>query len=84
MDLQVNRWGNSLAVRLPAGLARELSVQEGSVLSPQELGQRLLAIGPSIDQAQLEVRRKLIERIREMHKTMPVTKPVSKEELSRY
>jgi antitoxin MazE len=84
MDLQVNRWGNSLAVRLPASLVKELSVKEGSVLSTQELGQRLLAIRPSINQAQLEARKKLIESIREMHKSMPITEPVSKDELSRY
>jgi antitoxin MazE len=84
MDLQVNRWGNSLAVRLPAGLAKALSIKEGSVLSPQELGQRLLAVGTTVDQEQLEARKKLIDHIRQMHKTMPVTQPVSKEELSRY
>ena len=27
--LQVARWGNSLAVRLPAGLVRELGLKEG-------------------------------------------------------
>ena len=27
--MQVAKWGNSLAVRLPAGLVRELSLKEG-------------------------------------------------------
>jgi len=32
LELSVGRWGNSLAVRLPADLARELGVTEGSSL----------------------------------------------------
>ncbi len=84
MELQVNRWGNSLAMRLPAGLARELGLHVGSSLSPQELGQRLLAINSEVSQNQFEARQKVIAQIRQMHKRMPVTKPVTKEEMSRY
>lgn len=32
LDLNVGRWGNSLAVRLPADLARQLGIGEGSTL----------------------------------------------------
>lgn len=32
MDLQVTRWGNSLAMRLPAEVARRLGVREGDTL----------------------------------------------------
>ena len=32
MELQVGKWGNSLAVRLPADLARQLRVTEGAAL----------------------------------------------------
>lgn len=32
LDLNVGRWGNSLAVRLPAELARQLGIAEGSTL----------------------------------------------------
>jgi antitoxin MazE len=32
LDLNVGRWGNSLAVRLPADLARKLGIGEGSTL----------------------------------------------------
>jgi antitoxin MazE len=31
--LQVSRWGNSLAVRLPAGSAKQLGVGEGDTLT---------------------------------------------------
>jgi antitoxin MazE len=38
LDLNVGRWGNSLAVRLPAELARKLGITEGSTLhvEPQQ------------------------------------------------
>jgi antitoxin MazE len=29
MNLQISKWGNSLAVRIPAEYARQLSVKEG-------------------------------------------------------
>ncbi len=32
LDLNISRWGNSLAVRLPAALARQLGVGEGDSL----------------------------------------------------
>lgn len=32
LDLNVGRWGNSLAVRLPADIARQLGVAEGGTL----------------------------------------------------
>lgn len=35
LQLNVARWGNSLAVRLPAELARELSLTEGSTVELQ-------------------------------------------------
>ena len=84
MELQVNRWGNSLAVRLPAGLARDIGVNEGSSLTPRELGERLLALQDSQHDEALLSRRQLLARLREMHKHMPVTQPVSKDEMARY
>jgi antitoxin MazE len=38
LPLPVSRWGNSLAVRIPAKVARELGVSEGDTLSAQVLG----------------------------------------------
>ena len=84
MELQVNRWGNSLAVRLPAGLARDIGVNEGSSLTHRELGERLLALQDSQHDEALLSRRQLLARLREMHQHMPVTQPVSKDDLARY
>ena len=84
MELQVNRWGNSLAVRLPAGLARDIGVNEGSSLTHRELGERLLALQDSQHDEALLSRRQLLARLPEMHQHMPVTQPVSKDDLARY
>lgn len=84
MELQVGKWGNSLAVRLPAGLARDIGVNEGSSLTPRELGERLLALQDVQHDEALLTRKQLLARLREMHKHMPVTQPVSKDELARY
>ncbi len=84
MELQVGKWGNSLAVRLPAGLVKDLGLQEGLSLSTQELGQRLLSVTRSANVNQIALRRELIESIKKMHENMPVTRPVTKDEMSRY
>jgi antitoxin MazE len=84
MELQVNRWGNSLALRLPASLAKKLDLHEGSSLSSHELGQKLLAISTTASKQQLLAREAVIAQIHELHKNMPMTKPISKDEMSRY
>ena len=81
MDLQVSKWGNSLAVRLPVGLVKQLNVTEGSILQGEVLGPQLLGIS---SKAKLQSRRALAEELRAMHARMPVTTPVSRAELSRY
>jgi antitoxin MazE len=35
MDIQVSKWGNSLAMRLPSEIARKLGVTEGDTLDAQ-------------------------------------------------
>ncbi len=82
MKLQINRWGNSLAVRLPLILVKNLGVVEGASVTTRELGERLLALDESGDAVQ--DRRALLARLRKLHARMPVTMPVSKDEMSRY
>ncbi len=74
-DLPVGRWGNSLAVRIPAKLAKELGVGEGSLLQAQVLGParvRLSAKRP------LDMK-SFVARVRELRQTLPVTEPVVEE-----
>ena len=82
MELHFNRWGNSLAVRLPAMLAKDLGVSEGVSISTKALGERLLALEEKPVAA--AGRKELLQQLREMHKTMPMTRPVTKDEMSRY
>jgi antitoxin MazE len=81
MELQIGKWGNSLAVRLPNALVRQLCVQEGSVLHTEVLGAQTLGISAS---SPAPTRRELVAQLRVMHASMPPTRPVTKEEMSRY
>jgi antitoxin MazE len=72
LDLQVSRWGNSLAVRIPADVARDLAVTEGSVIHAEVVGpaQLRLATGKPFD------RQAFLARLEALHQHMPVTEPV--------
>lgn len=84
MDLQVNRWGNSLAVRLPQELVRQLGLNEGDRVHAEALGPGRLGFALAVDAPALEKRKAWIASLRQLHETMPFTQPVSKDELSRY
>ena len=43
--MQVCRWGNSLAVRLPVAVVEALNLKEGEEIEIQVTGERALAIG---------------------------------------
>lgn len=82
MELQVNRWGNSLAVRLPQELVRELGLQEGDRIQAEALG--LARLGLAVDAQALKKRKQWLRSLAKLHETMPITQPVSKDEMSRY
>jgi antitoxin MazE len=82
MELQVNRWGNSLAVRLPQELVRQLGLHEGDKVQAEALGRAHL--GLYVESGVLQKRKEWIENLRKLQENMPVTQPLSKDELSRY
>ncbi len=45
--MQVSRWGNSLAVRLPAALVQELGLKEGDEVELRPLDARTLEVARS-------------------------------------
>ena len=47
MNIQVAKWGNSLAVRIPSEVARRLGVQEGDTLDAQIMVDGGLALRPA-------------------------------------
>ena len=81
MELQVGKWGNSLAVRLPIGMVKELSIVEGSILRTEVLGAQLLGIEPK---PASKGRKALVAELRAMHARMRMTRAISKDEMSRY
>ena len=54
MRAQVNKWGNSLAVRIPGAFAKDLGIEAGSELDLSVVeGQLVLrknSVGPTLDQ----------------------------------
>lgn len=46
MELMVSKWGNSLAVRLPAGSARKIGVGEGDTLIAEIAADGRLILAP--------------------------------------
>ena len=75
-DLPVGRWGNSLAVRIPAKLARELGVTEGSTLKAEVLGPATLGLTGPPPATPKRTMAEFIARLEQLHRGMPVTEPV--------
>ena len=46
MDLQISKWGNSLALRIPSSVVRELGFQNGDTVHAQLTADGALAIRP--------------------------------------
>lgn len=63
--MQVAKWGNSLAVRLPAALVKGLGLKVGDTLEFKVLGDRELGVGKRPD---LEA---ILERARKYRGRMP-------------
>ena len=71
-DLSVGRWGNSLAVRIPAKLAKQLGVGEGSLLQAQVLGPARMSL--SVKQP-LDMKT-FVHRVRALRQTLSATEAV--------
>jgi antitoxin component of MazEF toxin-antitoxin module len=67
LDLPVARWGNGLAVRISAQMARELNVTEGSVIQAE-------VVGPA--QLRLASGQAFLARLDRLHERMGMTEPV--------
>ncbi|ADC61214.1 AbrB/MazE/SpoVT family DNA-binding domain-containing protein [Allochromatium vinosum] len=63
--MQVSRWGNSLAVRLPAAVVEALDLHEGDAIEIQVDSARALSIGKAPDN------RALLERLRKYRGRLP-------------
>lgn len=63
--MQVARWGNSLAVRLPATVVEALQLKEGDEIDIRIVGERAFDI--ELDRS----RERALKRIRELRKPLP-------------
>lgn len=81
MELVVEKWGNSLAVLVPAGWVEEFGIVEASMLQVEMLGTGLPGMVPKPSP---KTRKALAAELRAMHANRPVTRPITREEMSRY
>jgi len=72
LRLQVGKWGNSLAVRLPSTLTQQVSLKEGDYLDADVTadGEVLLAPAHNFDTEAF------LAGLEKLHKSLPRTEPV--------
>jgi antitoxin MazE len=63
--MQVAKWGNSLAVRLPSAVVEALELKEGDQIEIHIAGQREFEVSRD------ETRRKAIEKLRSLRRPLP-------------
>ena len=65
--MQVSKWGNSLAVRLPAAVVDALALKEGDQIELQVAGKRAFHVAKKPDS------RELLARLRKYRGRLPAT-----------
>ena len=65
--MQVSKWGNSLAVRLPVSVVRALELKEGDQIELHLVDRRTLEVSKAPG------RRELLRRLRKFRGTLPTT-----------
>ena len=74
MDLQIAKWGNSLALRIPSEVVRRLGLREGATVEAQLTVDGTLSIRP----AQWD-RKAFAHELNEARNAMPASAPVMEE-----
>jgi antitoxin MazE len=72
--VQVSKWGNSLAIRLPASVVEALELKEGDEVEVHVVGERAFDIDRD------RSRERALERIRAFRKKLPVDWKFDREE----
>jgi antitoxin MazE len=72
--MQVGRWGNSLAVRLPASVVERLNLKEGDDVAIEVAGDRTLQISSD------ERREQALTRLRALQRALPAGFRFSRDE----
>jgi antitoxin MazE len=74
MDLQISKWGNSLALRIPSEIVRQLGLSEGATVEAQLTVDGSLSIRPARWN-----RKAFALELTEGRNAMPVSEPVMEE-----
>lgn len=72
MKLQLAKWGNSLAIRLPSECVRAAGLKEGDELEAEVTTTREIRLVP----AQIFDKEAFLERVRTLRARLPMTRPV--------
>jgi antitoxin MazE len=64
--MQISKWGNSLAIRLPAAVVEALDLKEGDEIDIRVAGER------AFDIERDRTRERALERIRSMRRPLPI------------
>lgn len=78
MQLTVSRWGNSLAVRIPAEMARELAIEEGAVVECATTEAGTLELVPAGKMARSERLRDHFDRVNARLAGQTMTTPAAR------
>jgi antitoxin MazE len=73
--MQVSKWGNSLAIRLPASIVEALSLKEGDDIEITLAGMREMQIGKKPH------REELIKRLRNLNWKLPADFKFNRDEI---
>ena len=70
--MQVSKWGNSLAIRLPAKVVQEMELKPGDEVEIRPLGPRMVEIALSAEEeAERNRRLKALETLRGLRNQLP-------------
>ena len=76
MELQVGKWGNSLAIRLPVTLARQAGLREGSRVQANVTAGRELRLVKAGNEIEAVSRAQLAKELTDMHRDWPMGRSV--------
>lgn len=76
MELQVGKWGNSLALRLPVTLAKQAGLREGSRVQADVTAGRELRLVNTGSELRATSRAQLVKELEDMHREWPMGRSV--------
>lgn len=71
MNVNVGKWGNSLAIRIPGAVAKDLGIEDGSRLDLQ-LDEGSLVLKPLREAAKSKSLRELVSKITNENRHAPI------------